>query len=496
MIIRGSGVLLHITSLPSPHGVGDLGEEAYRFADLLAQSGQSYWQVLPLSPADPFFGNTPYNSRSAFAGNPLLISLPSLVEDGLLSDADLQRPPHFPAGRVDYPSAISFKRYLFGQAYQNFKAQGDWSDYDAFCRDNAGWLDDYALFTSLRSMQRRRIWSSWPQELRDRDRTALERLENEQRERGNRVRFLQYLFFRQWFSLKRYCNRLGLKIIGDMPIYVNYDSADVWSRPEVFKLDEKKRPLVVSGVPPDLFSAGGQLWGNPIYRWDLLREEKFEWWMRRIGHNLRLFDLLRLDHFRGLVSYWEVPAREETAQRGTWVDAPHQEFFRALFRRFPSLPVIAEDLGFITPEVREVRRRFQIPGMKVLLFAFGPGLAKSPYAPHNITRNSVVYTGTHDNNTVRGWFEEESSADDRRRISSYVGHKVSADEVAWEFIRLAMGSVADTAILPLQDVLGLGSIARMNRPASTKGNYEWRMLPEQMRLNERLREMTEIFGRS
>jgi len=496
MKVRGSGVLLHITSLPSEHGVGDLGEYAYRFADLLAESGQSYWQVLPLTPTDPFFGNTPYNSRSAFAGNPLLISLQCLVDDGLLSAGELQRPPPFPADRVDYPSAIGFKRDLLGSAYQNFKAQGDLCDYNAFCQENAVWLDDYALFTALRSMQKRQIWSSWPQELRDRDPRALEGLENELRERSDRARFLQYVFFRQWFSLKRYCNRLGLKIIGDMPIYVNYDSADVWSRPEIFKLDEKKRPLAVSGVPPDLFSATGQLWGNPLYRWDVLMEERFEWWLWRLGHNLRLFDLLRIDHFRGLISYWEVPAKEETAQKGSWVETPHQEFFRALFRRFSSLPVIAEDLGFITSDVREVLGRYQIPGMKVLLFAFSQDLPRNPYAPHNITRNSVVYTGTHDNNTVRGWFDEESSEEDRRRINSYVGHKVGAEDVAWEFIRLAMGSVADTAILPMQDILGLGSRARMNRPASTRGNFEWRMLPEQMRLDERLSEMTAIFGRS
>lgn len=517
MRTRGSGILLHITSLPSPFGIGDLGGSAYRFADLLAESRQGFWQVLPLGPTDPICGNTPYDSRSAFAGNPLLISPEMLVGDGLLSKEEVEGHPPFPEGRVDYQAVAEYKRKILDRAYTLFKAEEgeidakakgddtnakggpknfkDRCNYGRFISENAFWLDDFALFSAIKSHFYGRIWSQWPDELRDRHREALEKTKGDLREKIEKLKFVQYIFFRQWSLLKSYCNSRGIQIIGDMPIYVNYDSADVWTRPEVFKLDENKKPITVAGVPPDYFSKTGQLWGNPIYRWDVLRKEGYAWWLRRLGYNLQLFDMLRIDHFRGLVAYWEVRTGKKTAVEGEWVRVP-EDFFNMIFRHFPNLPVIAEDLGFITPDVREAIRSFDLPGMKLLLFAFGEGLPENPYAPHNHVKNCVIYTGTHDNNTARGWFEREATADDRRRLFSYLGREVSPEQISWELVRMAMMSVADIAILPMQDVLGLGEEARMNRPGQTEGNYQWRLLPEQMKMDPRLKEMTEIYGRA
>lgn len=528
MRTRGCGVLLHITSLPSPFGIGDLGDSAYCFADLLAESRQSFWQVLPLGPTDPIYGNTPYDSRSAFAGNPLLISPQMLFRDGLLTKEDLDGHPSFPDGRIDYPAVAMYKENLLEKAYAFFKAEiiegakqfnknyednknSDFRDeaeaaggserlksrcfYDRFIEDNAFWLDDFALFSAAKSHFHGHIWSRWPEELRDRHHDALMKMKSDLSDEIEKQKFVQYAFFRQWSLLKSYCNSRGISIIGDMPIYVNYDSSDVWTMPEIFKLDEDKRPLAVAGVPPDYFSESGQLWGNPIYRWDLLREDGYAWWLRRIGHNLQLFDMLRIDHFRGLVAYWEVQAGKKTAVDGEWVKVP-DDFFNALFRHFPSMPMIAEDLGFITPDVREVLNRFDLPGMKLLLFAFGEGMQANPYAPHNHVKNCVVYTGTHDNNTIRGWFEKESTIYDRQRLFCYLGREVSSEQISWELVRMAMMSVADVAILPMQDILGLGEEARMNRPGQIEGNYQWRMLPEQMKMDQRLKELTEIYGRA
>lgn len=517
MRTRGNGILLHITSLPSPFGIGDLGDSAYRFADHLAESRQSFWQVLPLGPTDPICGNTPYDSRSAFAGNPLLISPEGLVGDGLLTQEDLKNHAPFPEGRVDYRAVTEFKGKLLDRAYASFKAEGteidaksegndvnqrdgpkkikDRCGYDRFIADNAFWLEDFALFSAIKSHLHGRIWSKWPDELRDRRHEALERMLGDLREEIEKQKFVQHIFFRQWSLLKRYCNSKGIQIIGDMPIYVNYDSSDVWTRPEIFKLDGNKKPLTVAGVPPDYFSKTGQLWGNPIYRWDVLKKDGYAWWLGRLGHNLQLFDMLRIDHFRGLVAYWEVRAGKKTAVEGEWVRVP-EDFFNAIFRHFPNLPVIAEDLGFITPDVREAIRRFDLPGMKLLLFAFGEGLPQNPYAPHNHVKNCVIYTGTHDNNTARGWFEKEATVEDRRRLFGYLGREISPDQISWEMVRIAMMSVADIAILPMQDVLGLGEDARMNRPGQTEGNYQWRLLPSQMKTDPRLKEMTEIYGRA
>jgi 4-alpha-glucanotransferase len=495
---RGSGMLLHVTSLPSRFGIGDLGPEAYRFVDFLAEAKQSFWQILPVSPTEPYHGNSPYHSTSAFACSPWLISPELLVEAGYLVPSDVDTAPQFPEGHVDFESVIAFKEQLFVKAYERFKEKKEAGGYGPFCSQNAFWLDDFTLFTALRSHFDNRGWGDWPKELRDREPEAMGRAKEELSDRIGRETFVQYLFHEQWAALKDYCNKRGIHIFGDMPIYINYDSADVWAHPELFKLDDARKPQAVAGVPPDYFSETGQLWGDPVYRWDILKESGYHWWMERIRRNLKLYDCLRIDHFRGLVAYWEVPAGETTAINGKWMEAPAEEFFHALLKRFPHAPFVAEDLGTITPDVREVMHRFRFPGMKVLLFAFGDDPAKNPYAPHNVVRNSVMYTGTHDNNTARGWFEAEATAETKERLFRYVGREVTTDEVHRVLMRLAMMSVANTVIFPVQDILGLGQGDRMNRPAKTGGNWEWRLLPGQLNpsIQGMLLEMTEIYGRA
>jgi 4-alpha-glucanotransferase len=497
MKIRESGILLHITSLPSPYGVGDLGPGAQRFTDFLAESKQSIWQVLPLNPVDPTFGSTPYSSISAFAGNTLLISPELLIKDGLLFEEETQPMPAFRAERIDYLQVITYKDMILDRAYQHFKSEGDHPGYDDFCEKNAFWLDDFALFKSIKAEQGGKVWSLWPEGLRDRKKNELDLFRERLKDRIHREKFLQYMFFKQWASLKERCGSKGIKIFGDMAIYVNYDSADVWAHQEIFKLDQEKKQISSAGVPPDYFSSTGQLWGNPIYRWDILKERGFDWWIMRLEHNFKLFDLLRIDHFRGLVAYWEVPAKEKSAVNGEWVEAPVDDFFSTIFRHFSSLPIVAEDLGTIDADVREIIHRYHIPGMMVLLFAFGEGMPKNPYIPHNHQKNRVIYTGTHDNNTTRGWFENEASSDEKQRLFKYLGREVTADQISWELVRMAMMSVADTAIVPMQDLLSLGEEARMNRPSTLEGNYQWRMLLEQLspELAGRLREMTETYWR-
>ncbi len=494
---RGSGILLPVTSLPSPFGVGDLGPWAYRFADFLAEAGQRYWQILPLNPTDPEHGNSPYHSCSAFAGNPLLVSPELLLRDGLLDAEDLASPPGFPAAGVDYRPVGTYKADLLRRAADRYSAGRGGQEFERFCRGQAGWLENHALFVALKTHLGGRDWTSWPAEFRDRRTEALERARQELADSVTREKLRQFFFFSQWQALRGHCRERGIRIIGDLPIYVVHDSVDVWARPELFKLDEHKRPSVVAGVPPDYFSETGQRWGNPVYRWDLLREQGYDFWIERVRHNLALFDWVRLDHFRGFVAFWEIPAAEATAVNGRWVEAPAVDFFTCLKEAVSPLAIIAEDLGIITPDVVEVMRRFGFPGMKILLFAFGEDLATNPYAPHNHVRHCVVYTGTHDNNTVRGWFENEAPPETRARLASYLGREIGPAEVSREMARLAMTSVADTVILPMQDLLGLGAEARMNRPASQRGNWQWRLLPEQLTpaLAGRLREMTRICGR-
>jgi 4-alpha-glucanotransferase len=496
---RGSGILLHLTSLPSAFGIGDLGPWAYRFVDFLAKSKQQYWQCLPLNPTDTKSGSSPYHSTSAFAFNPLLISPELLVQEGLLAREDLEPRPAFPAQKVDYDAVTTYKGRLFSKAFERFTKSTVPEDYLEFREVNRSWLDDFALFTALKDHHGGRAWCDWPEDYRDRRWAALKAVSELVLEGMEKIKFLQYASFKQWLNLKAYCNRRGILIFGDIPIYVVHDSTDVWVNPEIFNLDPVTRNLLtVAGVPPDYFSKTGQLWGNPVYRWDVLKERRYEWWIRRIGHNLALFDLVRMDHFRGFVSYWEVPAEEKVAVNGRWVEAPARDFFTELTERFSRLPVVAEDLGTITPDVWKIMDHFGFPGMKVLLFAFGPDLPTNLYAPHNHREGSVVYTGTHDNNTARGWFNAEASSEDKKRLSLYLGKEVTAENVHWELIRLAMMSVARMAVFPMQDVLGLGEEARMNRPASDHQNWTWRFASHHLTpsLSLRLSEMTELYGRA
>jgi len=495
---RGSGILLHITSLPSPFGIGDLGPWAYRFADFLSQTKQRYWQILPLTPTDLISGNSPYNSISASAGNTLLISPDMMVASGFLTKEDIAAPPGFPDGRCDYAAVIPYKMRLFHLAYERFKMnKHERNPYEEFCSLQKEWLEDFALFVVIKNHCNRQAWSEWTKGLRDRSPEDLAKIKNDCYDEIEREKFLQYLFFKQWFSLKQYCNERGIKFIGDIPIYVNFDSADVWTHTKIFKLDKVKKPLSVAGVPPDYFSNTGQLWGNPIYRWDVLKATGFKWWFQRIAHNLQIVDVLRIDHFRGFVAFWEVPSTEKTAVNGEWVKAPAVDFFTSLLKKFPGDSFIAEDLGVITSDVREIMNRFGFQGMRILLFAFGEDLPTHPYLPHNYVLNCIVYTGTHDNNTARGWFDNETSPQDRQRLFRYLGNEVSGEQVPKKLIRLAMMSVANTVITPMQDILSLGEEARMNRPSVTDGNWEWRLLSDQLSPASVswLREITEMYAR-
>lgn len=494
---RGSGILLHITCLPSPYGIGDLGRGAYKFADFLAKCKQSYWQILPLTPADYVDEHSPYNCMSAFAGNKYLISPELMVREKYITKSDLKHIPDFPSRRVDYRRITIFKNRIFERAFEHFcRTKKRHREYERFCRRNIIWLDDFAFFLALKHHFHGEHWVRWPKPVRDRRSAVLRTLRKSLKTEINREKFLQFVLSRQWYALKSYCNRKNIKIIGDIPIYVDFDSVDVWSHPEIFNLGKDKKPIVVSGVPPDYFSANGQLWGNPVYRWRVLQKTGYRWWVDRIRHNLALFDLVRLDHFRGLVASWQVSSRARTAKNGKWVKAPAQYFLNRLQRELIRLPIIAEDLGTITQDVHTVIRRFGFPGMRILLFAFGDD-ARNPYLPHNHVKNCVVYTGTHDNNTVRGWFKNEASPEQVRRVFSYIGKKVTMRNVHQEFVRLAMMSVANTAIIPMQDILGLGSEARMNRPASTEGNWQWRLLPGQLTpsVAHKLADTTQTYGR-
>lgn len=500
---RASGILLHPTSFPGRFGIGELGLEAYQFIDFLTASGQQYWQVLPLGPTG--FGNSPYMCYSAVAGNPLLISLELLRNEGFLAEEDLARGPEFPGDRVDYEKVIAFKMPLLQQACENFKVRASdiqKTKFAGFCESKAHWLDDYCLYMALKEANQGASWYEWDPALVKRDPVALDHW-------GRRLhteivfhKFLQFIFFQQWSALKQYANDRGIQIIGDIPIYVAHDSADVWANPDAFCLDEETyRPSLMAGVPPDYFSATGQLWGNPVYNWEHLQQTDFEWWIHRFEAMLDYVDLIRIDHFRGFESFWavepdpEVPPEEWTAEKGEWVEAPGKEFFEMLREKLGKLPILAEDLGVITPEVEELRDYFEFPGMKVLQFAFGsdPG---NPFLPFNFPRNCLVYTGTHDNDTTVGWFESREDWE-REAILRYLGH-ISPDGIHWDLIRLALSSVANLAIVPVQDLLGLGSWARMNFPGKPEGNWEWRywggnLSPE---LAERLRSLTYTFGRA
>lgn len=473
---------MHISSLPSAFGIGDLGPESFRFADLLAHGKQHYWSILPLSPTRLEEGNSPYQTSSAFAGNPLLISPEKLVENQLLPKDALGEAAK-PGTRVDYELIYAQKDRMLAKAYANFKSLNcKISDspfsFDAFVSENEGWLPDYALYTALRNKSGE-PWYSWPVSLRKRDSQAIARKESTLNVEVEREKFSQYLFFSQFLSLKAYCKTRQVSIMGDMPFYIAYDSADVWVHPELFSLNSQGKPKFVGGVPPDYFSASGQLWGNPVYNWRRMEQNDFEWWINRISHSLKLYAKLRLDHFRGFVAYWQVPAREKTAKKGRWVKTPSQAFFKTLKNAFPSLPFIAEDLGYIDKPVIDAIKQLGIPGMRVLLFGFD-GSPDNPNFLKNHTRNSVVYTGTHDTNTARGWFTKEASAKEKQNLFRLIGRKVLVKEVSCELVELALASVAELSIVPFQDVLALGAEARMNNPSNTMHNWEWRAAANQL----------------
>ncbi|MBI5249902.1 MAG: 4-alpha-glucanotransferase [Desulfomonile tiedjei] len=495
MIARGSGILIHLTSLPSRFGIGDMGPWAYRFVDFLVQAKQNFWQVLPLNVTTPDH-YSPYTSPSAFACNTLLISPELLMEDGLLAESDLGR-PEFPTDFVDYPTVQPYKEELLRKAFSVFRTKRD-CNYDRFVAENRTWLEDFALFRAFKHRFDQRVWSDWPYEIRDRHPEALASAAQELRDQMELERFGQFIFRKQWSKLAEYCRSKGVQILGDIPIYVDYDSADVWCNPQYFKLDERKKPYVVAGVPPDYFSETGQLWGVPIYRWDILEQDGFGWWIRRLEHNLEFCDFLRIDHFRGLAGYWEVPANEQTAINGKWIEGPSKRFFKALLKRFPRIPIIAEDLGIITPDVRELMRDFEIPGMKVLLFSFGDDQPTNPYTVHNFEKNCIAYTGTHDTNTIRGWFDAEASWEQKNRLREYLGREVPVEELHWELVRLLMMSVANMVMFPMQDILGLGNETRMNYPSRSKGNWKWRLRPEQLEehISNKLASMTTMYGRA
>ena len=492
---RASGVLLHPTSLPGPYGIGDLGPQAHGWIDFLARTGTGLWQVLPLGPTG--YGDSPYQSFSAFAGNPYLISPELLREDGLLTGDDLVDAPDFPAEKVDYGSVIPWKLDLLDRAYTKFSgraAPGLEGAFAEFLKKQAHWLEDFALFMALKEDQGGKPWADWPAPLRDREPAALNHFAEKHSQMVHKQKFRQFLFFRQWGRLRDHAHRRGIQIIGDIPIFVAHDSADVWAHRDLFFLDDRGQPTVVAGVPPDYFSETGQLWGNPLYRWERQARDRYAWWMDRLRAVLSRVDIVRLDHFRGFAGYWEIPAGAETAVEGQWVDGPGADFFHTVRDTLGELPIIAEDLGEITPDVIELRDQFNLPGMKVLVFAFDSG-PDNEFLPHHYTRNYAAYTGTHDNDTARGWFER---ADQEERDFALDYLDSSGEDIAWDLVRAAWSSVAAFAIAPLQDLLGLDNRARMNYPSQPSGNWTWRMAEDALKLEirKRLWEMNTIYGRS
>jgi 4-alpha-glucanotransferase len=504
---RASGLLLHPTSLPGRYGCGDLGDQAYRFADFLAGTRQSWWQMLPVHPIGP--GNSPYRSMSVFALSPMLISLDLLERDGLLSGDETRPDYRLQESRVQFRATRRFRERCLRAAFSRLQSNPGHAYRPAlekFRAEQASWLADFALFAAVKQMKAGLSWTQWPEDLRDRQPAALASWRAELDEHVRYHEFLQYLAARQWGYLRQYCADRGIGLIGDLPIYVDHESADVWTHPDLFILDRTGKPTVVAGVPPDMFSATGQLWGNPLYRWEALKQQGYAWWLDRLRGELRYFDIVRLDHFIGFHRYWEVAAGAKTAQEGRYCPGPGAEFFKIAQEKLGRLPIIAEDLGVLTPEVEALRDQFKLPGMRILQFAFDSGTADNTHLPHHYPRNSVVYTGTHDNDTTVGWFfrghdgEAVRRRSDLRRDQTYALDYLGSDpgDIHWSLIRLAFSSVSNTAIVPVQDLLGLGAEARMNLPGSPTGNWVWRMVENTLtpHLADRLRRASETFGRA
>jgi 4-alpha-glucanotransferase len=490
---RAAGILLHPTSLPGKYGIGSLGKAAFDFIDFLTKAKQQYWQILPLGPTG--FGDSPYQCYSAHAGNPDLIDLDQLVKIRLLQPGDLIGYPHFHEGQVDYDAIQQARTPLLKKAFRNFLMNADDLEklaYRNFIKDQL-WINDYAAFRAIKGSQGNKPWYQWDTELKSRDHEALKSILAGLSEETDFHKFLQFIFFKQWIAVREYAKKHKIKIIGDIPLYISLDSADAWSNPAVFEFDAEFNPLRVGGVPPDYFSETGQLWGNPLFRWDVMKANGYKWWIDRIRTNLALYDIIRIDHFRGFAAYWAVPFGEETAINGTWVPGPGKDFFYALQYELGQLPIIAEDLGVMTPDVEDLRDCFQFPGMKILEFAFDSSEAND-YLPYNFIKNCIVYTGTHDNDTVVGWFEYASEAD-RKLVLDYLDRDETG--IHWSFVRLAWASVANTAIVPMQDLLGLDSRSRMNLPGTVGGNWRWRARPGDFseELAASLSALTVIYGR-
>ncbi len=506
MAERVAGILLHPTSLPGPHGIGELGEQAFAFVDFLQETGQRVWQVLPLGPTG--YGDSPYQCFSAFAGNPLLVSLDRLRDDGLVSQADLGRAPRPSPHEVDFGPLIEFKRPLLAKAFAAFEAKASGPQreaFSAFCRQHDDWLPDFALFMALKHAKGGAAWHTWERPLVTREPEALAAARRELDRAMREVEFEQWLFFEQWSAVRAQAHERGVRIMGDIPIFVAHDSAEVWAHPELFHLAADGRPSFQAGVPPDYFSATGQLWGNPLYRWDALARSGYAWWIDRFRAVLALVDMVRLDHFRGFEAYWEIPVEAATAESGRWVKGPGAGFFQAVLAALGGVTIVAEDLGVITPEVEQLRDQFGFPGMAILQFAFGTDAHANDFLPHNYPRNKVVYTGTHDNDTVVGWWTsgvgdttrtKKEVEKEHQRALTYVGGD-GRREIQWDFVRALFVSPADTAIVPLQDLLGLGSEARMNLPGRPSGNWRWRYAAEDLtpEIRRRLRAISEASGR-
>lgn len=491
---RESGVLLHPTSLPGPHGIGDFGPSAFRFVDWLERAGQHLWQVMPLNPTG--YGDSPYSSPSAFAGNPLMISLSWLVGDGLLTDGDLADTSEFPDHKVDFAAVSPFKTNLLHTAFDRFRrgaAASQRPEFDQFCAEHAHWVDDYALFMATKEAHGGASWRDWEEPIRMRVPEAVREWAQRLSPEVRYHKFVQFQFSRQWRELRRYANQRGIRIVGDVPIFVADDSCDVWTNRHLFKFDAAGNAVEVAGVPPDPFSATGQIWGNPVFNWPEMKKDDYRWWRSRTKSLLGMVDIIRIDHFRGFAAAWVVPAHAETAALGHWELAPGGEVFSAILRDIGEVPVIIEDLGVITPDVVSLREILNLPGMNVLQFAFD-GNPGNVYLPHNYKRNSVVYTATHDNQTTVGWFRSRSDQE-RKAVQAYLG--VSGDDISWDLIRTALSSVSDTAILAMQDILRLDDSARMNVPGQAIGNWSWRYLPGQLEsgLADGLRLLTTTYGR-
>jgi 4-alpha-glucanotransferase len=492
---RAAGILLHPTSLPSRGGIGDFGPAAYEFVDFLASARQGLWQVLPLGPLG--YGNSPYSSTSAFAGNPLLISLERLAERGWIDRAKLDSTHSTPASSpVEYDRVFPQKMPLLFEAARNFLGSASsvaWRQFESFRAENVWWLDDFVLFDALRARRKLESWNKWPRELAHREPAALEKARKELADDILARSALQFAFYEQWRALRRYCSERAIRVVGDVAIFMNHDSADVWTHPELFRLNQNLEPEVVAGVPPDFFSKTGQRWGNPLYRWEVMKESGYRWWIQRLRWATENCEYIRLDHFRGFDQFWEIPAGEETAVNGRWVDGPRDDLFQKLREALGGLPFFAEDLGYITPEVHALRERLQIPGMAVLQFGFGDEGAHI-YLPHR-AEGKVIYTGTHDNDTVAGWWQSGAAEHERRNAEAYVGR--CEDGIHWAFIRAAQCSAASLCIIPLQDVLGLGSEARMNTPSLNGGNWRWRFGQQQLtrELARKLAHLAELSDR-